>query len=474
MIGLLSRLPPSLRDTALYGGSLAWTKALTMVTLPLLTSMLAPVDFARLELLSSAAELGALLAGAGLIDTAYRFAGRDDADGRRAMAQVIGLGIAIALGCIALVVLLAPVLSAGMPLATSSFEIILLGIAVALEALIGVPLAWMRMRGRAGRYAMVTVARATGQAALVVAFVANGWGVTGVLIAGAMAAVAAAFVLTLGQARATGVRMAPNAWGRLAAYGLPLVGGGFATFLLGTADRWLLAGSVPAEALGHYALAAKLALIAALLTQPFELWWYPRRIALLDAPDGLARSARVVTAGVVLIALSAAATAAIGPLLIQVLTPPAYHPAAAFVPWLALGLALQSLGSLLNVGCYARRTGMIPMAVNGVAAMVAVAGYLVLIPVHGVAGAIAATLLAQTARLVLFLVLSQRWVRLPLSATVLVARVATCAAAGMFSVSGDLAVVAIPLLVLVVPAAIGSGAWPCPTLSWLRGVPARA
>ena len=56
MIGLLSRLPPSLRDTALYGGSLAWTKALTMVTLPLLTSMLAPVDFARLELLSSAAE----------------------------------------------------------------------------------------------------------------------------------------------------------------------------------------------------------------------------------------------------------------------------------------------------------------------------------------------------------------------------------------------------------------------------------
>ena len=66
MIAWWSRLPPSLRDTALYGGSLAWTKALTMVTLPILTSMLAPVDFARLELLSSAAELGALLAGAGV------------------------------------------------------------------------------------------------------------------------------------------------------------------------------------------------------------------------------------------------------------------------------------------------------------------------------------------------------------------------------------------------------------------------
>ncbi len=474
MIAWLSRLPPSLRDTALYGGSLAWTKALTMITLPLLTSMLTPVDFARLELLSSAAELGALLAGAGLIDTAYRFAGRNDADGRRAMAQVIGLGIAIALGCIALVVLLAPSLSARMPLPTSSFEITLLGIAVALEAMIGVPLAWMRMRGRAGQYAIVTVVRATGQAALVVAFVANGWGVTGVLIGGALAAVTAACLLTAGQARATGVRMAPDAWGRLAAYGLPLVGGGFATFLLGTADRWLLAGSVPAEALGHYALAAKLALIAALLTQPFELWWYPRRIAVLGAPDGLVRSARVVTAGIVLIVLSAAATAVIGPLLIQVLTPPAYHPATTFVPWLALALALQSLGSLLNVGCYVRRTGMVPMAVNGIAALVAVVGYLLLIPTSGVAGAIAATLLAQAARLVLFLVLSQRWVRLPLSASVLVAPVAISVAAGILSVSSDLAVAAIPMLALVVPAAIGSRALPRPAFCWPRGVSAPA
>ncbi len=407
-------LSAAIRDAVMYGASLAWTKALTMLTLPLLTAILVPADFGRLELLSSAAEVGALFAGAGLVDTTYRFAGAGDGASRRAAAEILGLASMVALAGIGLAWLLAAPLAAAMPLATRPLECGLLGTAVALEAVIAVPLAYMRMRGQAGHYAVATALRSTLQAGLIAGGVVAGWGIAGVLGAGAIASVIAAAALTSRQAAQSGLVIAPFGWGRFLAYGMPLVGSGMASFLLGTADRWLLAGAVPAAALGQYGLAAKISLIAALLTQPFELWWYPRRIALLGAPGGKERSARIVTIGATLTVLAAAATSVGGPLLIRLLTPAAYHSAAAFVPWLAAALALQSLGSLVNVGCYTGRTGTMPMAVNGAAGMVALVLYVMLIPTYGVTGAIAATLAAQAVRFGLFLLQSQRRVALPL------------------------------------------------------------
>ena len=49
----------------------------------------------------------------------------------------------------------------------------------------------------------------------------------------------------------TGLAFEPRIWPRLLAYGLPLTGGGLASFALGTADRWLLAGALTPEALAH-------------------------------------------------------------------------------------------------------------------------------------------------------------------------------------------------------------------------------
>src|SRR4051795_5043799 len=63
-----------LRATLFYALSLVWAKGLSLLTLPLLTRMLTPAQFGRLELLSSAAEIGGLIAGAWLVDTLFRFA----------------------------------------------------------------------------------------------------------------------------------------------------------------------------------------------------------------------------------------------------------------------------------------------------------------------------------------------------------------------------------------------------------------
>ena len=418
VLGRLASQSAGVRAAGLYAVGLAWTKGIALLMVPILTRSLAPAEFGRLEVLSSIAEIGGLLAGAGLVDTLYRFASGARPGALRAAAQVSGLSILVALSGMLLLGLFAGRIAVQMPLPTPPTQILLLGVAVVLESAITVPLSWMRMNSAAGAYTAVIVLRATIQSGLVAALVLGGYGVSGVLAAGAITAFGTATLLAAWQARRTGIAVMPtapnrHAWRGMLAYGLPLVGGGLASFVLGTADRLLLAGTVPDAALGQYALAAKFAMLAALLTQPFELWWFPRRIGLLNEPEGKAQSARLAGVGATLVILSAAMAAIAGPQLIFLLTPAAYHPAALLVPFLCASLAMQSLGSLFNVGCYATRTGTTAMLVNSLAAAVAMVFYLLLIPRWGVPGAIAATLVAQATRLGVFTLVSQRRVPLP-------------------------------------------------------------
>jgi O-antigen/teichoic acid export membrane protein len=469
MTRLLARIPVELRATALYALAMAWSKGLAFLTLPVLTTALAPAEFGRLELLSSAAEIGGLIAGLGLVDTLYRFAAEPGEAGRKSAARITGLALLGTVLAVAVIVALAPAIASGIRLPTPSLDIVLLGVAVAVEAAIGVPLGWLRMQGRAGAFTALTVARGSVQAGLVVVLVLTGHGVTGVLMAGAIASVALVLVLAGMQARDTGISIAPRASLRLLAYGIPLIGSGLASFVLGTADRWVLVGDVPAASLGHYALACKLSLIVALLMQPFDLWWYPQRLKLLTQPDGLQRSGRVVGFGAALLLLAGGATALTGPALIDLLTRAAYAPAKAFLPWLVLALVLQMLASLANVGSYAARVAGLPLAVNAAAACVALGLYLALIPGWGVAGAIAATLAAQAVRLGLFVVLSQRRVAVPWQVGRLlpVALCATAAAATpqLFGTGTLGLLTGIAALGLGVAAAAIGGLLPLPRLS---------
>ncbi len=404
---MLARIPASLRAAGLYAGAMVWTKGLGLLLLPLVTALLPAEEYGRMEFLCSAAEIAALLAGAGLVDTLYRFGSEPGEAGRHSAAQVAGLALVVSLGGLALAALVSP-LGALLPMPATPTEVLLLGVTVALEAAIGVPLAWLRMQGRAAHYAALVVARGTLHSALLALLLWQGFGVAGMLAAGAAGSLLAALALLGGQARLTGIRLAPSGWKHLLAYGLPLTAGGLAAFLLGTADRWFLAGTVSAAELGHYALAAKLGLVMAFLTQPFDLWFYPRRIALYGTPEGRQQVARLAATGAAVTLCAAALAALAGPLLIHWATPAAYHGAARFVPWLCAALALQSLGSLFNIGCYMQRTGRQSLVVNGGAGLVALAAYAALIPRFGVAGAVAATLLGQAVRLVWFAWASQR------------------------------------------------------------------
>ncbi len=416
------------RETRIYAIGLIVAKSTGFLLLPLVTRFLPPEDYGRLELLSSLIAAGTLISSTWLVETLFRFAAAPEEEGRRAAADISGLTLVIAALLLGASLIAAPMIAPLLPVAASSTEVALAGAVIAAEAMNSVPLGWLRMQGRARAWALLLVGRTLLHLGLAALFLASGYGVAGVLAASVLASVALGLIVTAHQFRTGGgFRFAPRAWGPLIVYGAPLTLTGLATFALTSADLWFLAGHVSPSALGQYALAAKIALIAGLATQPFELWWYPRRLIVLREADGAARSARLAGFGAALGLLCAAGAAVLGPLLVIVLTPPAYHGGIGLLPWMAAIIAIQGLGSMVNVGCYIGRSAVMAMAVNLGGAATAILLYVLLIPRYGLAGAIMATLVAQTLRMIAFGVFSLRRAPIPYPFGVIALLAAACA-----------------------------------------------
>jgi O-antigen/teichoic acid export membrane protein len=389
-----------------YVLALILSKAAGFVMLPLVTSSLSVADYARLEVLSSVADIAGVICGLGLADAFFRYGGGGDGDRDRRRAALLGCAVLAA-------ALLLIIGQAGLSLASAvGFEATpamrFLAISVALTAAIETPLGWLRSEGRAWRYATIFILRTLLQCGLGAVLLMQGYGVDGLLAGAAAADLAASALLVALKGREVGLRWPGAMLAPALRYGGPLALGGIAGFALGSLDRWFLAASVPAIELAHYGLAVKFGALVVVAMQPFGLWWYPRRLAVLNEADGAQRSARAVGAGLIVLWCGAACVAATAPLAMRALLPVDYLGAREWVPYLAICFALHETASLVNVGSYRGATGLKPMMVNWAGAIVALIGYAVTIPLMGAAGAILATAVAHGLRVALFLAIGRK------------------------------------------------------------------
>ncbi len=413
-----------------YVLALVLSKAAGFIMLPLVTSALSVSDYARLEVLASVADVASMICGLGLADAFFRFATSGaDADRGRRCGELLGCAILVA-------ALLLALGQGGLSVLTwfggeASPAMRFLAFSVALTAAIELPLGWLRSAGMAWRYATVFLLRTLLQCGVGAALLMNGYGVDGMFAGAAVADLAAAAILLAMQIRAIGLRWPAASLAQALRYGGPLALGGIAGFALGSLDRWFLVTSVPAIELAHYGLAVKFGALVVVVMQPFGLWWYPRRLGVLDRVDGVATTERTVGLGLTLLWTGAACVAAAAPLAMRMLLPEDYLGARSWVPWLALCFALHETASMVNVGSYRGRSGARPMLVNWAGAGVALIGYAILIPLIGAAGAILATAIAHAIRVVLFLRLggvsasiSYPWRGAALAACALIAMIA--------------------------------------------------
>jgi O-antigen/teichoic acid export membrane protein len=394
-----------MRTFWLFGVSVLLTKGLSLISIPVVARFLSPSDYGRLELVSSFVEIAGIVLSFGLADSLFRFASCEADDERRRIAAGL-TGSALLYAVLAGVALQGGVWFIAPHLGLQSIATPLaFGLATAtFSGLIELPIAWMRFTNRPGRFVVFAASRSIAQVAFAIVVLSLGYGVNGMLAANAVIDLCVAGALVGLQARETGVRLDRATFARAASYGLPLVGGALSMFVLGSCDRWFLAATVEPSDLGFYGLAAKLSLLVPLAMQPFGLWWYARRITVLDGPDGLEVSARMVSLGVVLLGVGVAIARGAAPIFIDAMMPTAYRGAVPYLPWLALVAAMNEMCSLVNVGVYAAKTAYAVLAINTVGAMVALTGYVLLVPQQGVFGAIEATCCSPS--------VSSRWARL--------------------------------------------------------------
>ena len=197
-------------------------------------------------------------------------------------------------------------------------------------------------------------------------------------------------------------------------YSLPLVPGVLSESLAWTMDRFVLEKFVPLAALGVYTVADSLGGVVRIVSGGLKTAWVPfaarAAIERSDAPKVIARAATLYVMGTTLLALGVAMLAGD---VIAVIGVAEYFPAAPLVPFFAVSNMLLALlpPALSGLGI-ARRTGYASATalLQGAVAMI---GLLVLVPRAGIAGAIAAVMLATATRLVGGLAASQKFYPVP-------------------------------------------------------------
>lgn len=415
MFKRIQNLPTAVRHSLIYASALAFSKALALIMVPVATNFLTPEDYGRLDVLQTLADLLSIVIGMGMAETLFRFAGSadDEEERRKASANIFGLAICLGLFSLTLGQFLAGSISQWLPGNIAELEARLILASLSMVGTILVPLAWLRMQGNAWSYFAGTAGRVALQVAIAVPLLFMGFGVTGVLSATLISAFILCAWLVRSQWKDTGISFEFGRFKTYSVYGGPLIFVGISGFVLGSFDRWILADTVGTAEMAQYALAAKFGLITAVLIQPFDLWWHPRRFSCIKEQNGKERCAQTATIGVAIAILSALIITATGPTLVRLMTPEAYHQSIVYIPWLAALAALHNANSNLGFGAMSADTTVKPAIIDAIAAGIALTGYLLLIPIFHAWGAIIATTLALSIRMLATYRVSQKALNLP-------------------------------------------------------------
>ncbi|WP_298441736.1 hypothetical protein [uncultured Ferrimonas sp.] len=378
-----------------YGLGCIAQRSLSLLLLPLTSTVLGISAFGQLGLLVALANVGSIVAGLGLAETAQRFAAMPQRLAQLATLTRYYGGLWLLLSPCTL--LLAPWL----PGQLQGLWLWLLWLNLGCGAQLGVRLMLLRIADRSGRYAKVMLLWSGLQGSLTMSALLLGFGVGGVMFAGAAATALALGYSWRGESlppvdpAQQGVRSAPlgadpQPRHRRFAHIMPLLRYGVPMALctaigvvfVGYERPWL-AQTLGVAALGQYALMAQLAFLPIYLIEPFNLWWFPRRMALAQQRHHheLARWSDI---GVFLLLLAVLLVALLLPPVVQLLFAPDYWPALQWLPGLLAIALLRQLASVLNLGVYFRDSGQLPLRLNAAIALPA----LLLVPLAVAGGGV--------------------------------------------------------------------------------------
>lgn len=401
------------RDTLIYGGGIALSKVVSFVMLPIYTRYLTPADYGVLQLIVMTLDVIEIFAGSRLVSGIfYLFHKAATEPDRRAV-----LSSALVVMAISYAAAGAAAYAGASPIARlvlgSEGDGGLLRIAagsLASDCLIVVPMAYLQVSGHAIRFVSVSLLRLLLQVTFNVIFlVVLQLGVKAVLLSTLLTNLILGAGLVGYLISQVGISVPWATTRALLRFGLPLVAVQVATFISTFGDRYFLKAEANTTVVGIYSLAYQFGfLLAALGYTPFYTVWEPARFGIAKRPDRDDLYARGFIYFNLILLSVAVVIALFGSDVLRIMSAPSYWSAADLIPVILVAYVLQSWTQIHNLGIMMReRTELITWA-NWVAALVALGGYVWLIPRYLGLGAAVATVLAFGVREIMVYVLSQR------------------------------------------------------------------
>jgi len=402
------------RHSFIYGIGMVASKAVSILMLPIYTRLLTPGDYGVLALITMTFEVVTIFAGSRIAVGIFHFYHKGESDReKRGVVSTAFLLLAVMYSAAA-----AATIYWASPIALVVFgegeiyaELIrLAATSMVFEGLLLVPTALFQLQDRSKLFVLVSLVRLALQVASNLIFlIPFQLGVAGVMWGAVVTHGVMGTALSVWLIGSVGARFDLTAAKAFLRFGVPLMVMQVATFIVTFGDRYFLNQAGDTAQVGLYSLAYQFGFLVMTLSYiPFQQVWDPQRFALAKRPDRDEIYARVLIYVSILVVTAALGIALFAGDVLRVIASPEFHSAAVFVPVLAAAYVVQSWSYFLNLGIYiTERTEYFTLA-NWISAVVAVIGYVLLIPRWLAWGATITTLVALIVRCWLSHVFSQR------------------------------------------------------------------
>lgn len=383
----------------------------SLVMLPIYTRYLTPEDYGIIELMSMALDLTGILVCNRIGEAIYRyyFQADSEVDKARTISTAFSLGILInAVGFLILLAASGSISSFISPDPEFHPLFVLFSITLIFEAIINIPIIYLRIQNLAKYYLLVSIVRLSIQVSLNIYFVViQDMHVAGVVYSALIANCIMGIILGTYFIKKNGVHFHASTAYKIMVFSIPMIVVASASFATTFGDRYFLKLYTTLTEVGIYSLAYKFGFIfMALSWDPFFKYWEGQRYKVYKMSEAQQEFRKsFVYLSLWLVALGTLISIFLSDALV-ILADEKFHSAADYAPYIILAYIFFAWGHYCDFGIFLREKTKYMAYTEVISAFVIVLLYMALIPRMDVLGAALATLIGYFFRFVLLTAVS--------------------------------------------------------------------
>jgi O-antigen/teichoic acid export membrane protein len=458
-VSLARELKRLVRHSAIYGIGGLVSRLLAVVLLPLYTHYLPPSAYGRVEIVTAATAVLAIVLQMGISSAFFRFYFDTTDPERRLVVVRTSFWFTMAMSTIGLLLGVVFATQVGHALQLGHDPSLVRAGAVGLWAQTNYQqlTALFRVEERSVAYAIASVANVLITIAAMVIFVAVfHWGAVGLVVGNFVGTLCVYAVLVAYRSEQLGLQFDRVLLRSMQSFGLPLVPAALALWTITFVDRLFVAHYNGRAEVGIYSAAIKIASVVMFVMLAFQTAWPAFAYSIEDDGEARRTYAFVLTYLLAFAGWLSLALGALAPWLVALLTNPSYQRAEKAVALLAFASTAYAGYTVLAIGSGRARRTQLNWVVTGVGAAVNIGLNFWLIPRYGMVGAAISTAASYVVLFLAMTVYAQsvyrvhyQWRRIATAVGCAVGLTIAARASQLSLMPSLLLVVAYPLLLLV-------------------------